>query len=610
MHAHTTLALSLGATLAYALPAVPDCDSTVKVTTTVQAYALPQETQATYAPQEKKIDDLHDQISSLKQALSSQLDASSTQCAAAETTAAPGGYKGNHGGAPGNPSATHEAANKSYFKEAHESRLPPTSAATYPKETDCTSSLDDAEKQTDTYKPASSKPADNDNKPSSSEVESSPSAGPTEVPYPHTSYSNGTVSHSATSVLSSSSSQVSGGLSTGVTLSTSQSVSSSSTSASSFTTSLSPSYIPTLEEYSTEEIESGEALGYASQIATQRLQERELSGDCTFETARVRTEFRQMSNEDRKSFTDAIMCLKEVPTTADASVYPGVKSRYDEYVATHINMTMNIHVTADFLAWHRNFIWEWENDLINTCGYTGNLPYWDWAADAYAPHESEVFNGDEFSLGSDGVYVPDRDDTYLGLMDVTFPPGTGGGCVHSGPFSGGDFSNLGPLDSPYNDNVENDYDFNPRCLVRDLNVFFSSRYNTYANVTQLLLGQSTIQYFQAEMQGFVGDNKLGIHGAGHWLGGGPSQMQDFHSSPNDPVFFLHHAMIDRVWAIWQALDAENRQDAIYGTSTLNNSPPSPEKSLTDRIAFGFAGQDEIFGDLMDTLGGKFCYRYE
>jgi tyrosinase len=130
------------------------------------------------------------------------------------------------------------------------------------------------------------------------------------------------------------------------------------------------------------------------------------------------------------------------------------------------------------------------------------------------------------------------------------------------------------------------------------------------NVTQLLLGQTDIQYFQAEMQGFVGDNKLGVHGAGHWVGGGPSQMQDFHSSPNDPIFFLHHAMVDRTWAIWQALDSESRQNAIYGTETLNNSPPSREMELTDSLTFGFAGQNEIFGNLMDTMSGKFCYRYE
>ncbi|KAM0721000.1 hypothetical protein Q7P37_003285 [Cladosporium fusiforme] len=590
MHAHTTLFLSLSATLAYALPVSDaDCTDVVDVTTTIPAYAY-----ETEAPKEQHIVDLRSQISSLKQQLSSQLEEPTTLCdAPAEAT---GASKGNHGGAPGNPSATHDAVNWSYFKTAHMTRLTPTSAVAYPADPDCTSTVDGSQKQTDAYEAHSSKSKDSNIEPASSGASS---AEATKAPFPTTSYANGTASHSATSGISSST------LSTGVTLSTSETISSSSS-----TTSLSPTYIPKLEDYSSAEIESGDALEDANQVAIQRLQERDLSGSCTFENARVRTEFRKMSNEDRKSFTDAVMCLKEVPATVDADTYPGVKSRYDEYVATHINMTMNIHVTADFLAWHRNYIWEWEQDLINTCGYTGSLPYWDWAQDAYAPHESEVFNGDEFSLGSDGVFVDGRDDTYLGLMDVTFPPGTGGGCVHSGPFSGGVFSNLGPLDSPYNDNVENDYDFNPRCLVRDLNVFFSSRYNTYANVTQLLLGQTDIQYFQAEMQGFVGDNKLGIHGAGHWLGGGPSQMQDFHSSPNDPVFFLHHAMIDRVWAIWQALDSESRQDAIFGTETLNNSPPSREKELTDSIAFGFAGQNEIFGDLMDTLGGKFCYRYE
>ncbi|KAL1583098.1 hypothetical protein WHR41_08301 [Cladosporium halotolerans] len=603
MHAHTTLALSLSVGLASAIPACKLANTTT--TTTVPAYALPE---VTVAPQEKQIVDLRSQISSLKEELSSQLAVSATQCnapAGMSPAATPAnGPKGNKGCPSGdNPSATHSAVNWSYFKTAHMSRLPATSAAPYPAASDSASKPDGYSKPADNHEPHFySKPEDYNTKPTSSAAASS-AAESTEAPFPYTSYTNGTASHYPTG---SSSALSSGALSTGVSLSTSQTVSSSST-----TTSLSPTYIPQLSDYTSAEIEGGDALEDASKVATQRLQERELDGSCTFETARVRTEFRKMSNDDRKSFTDAVLCLKQVPTSVDQSAYPGVQSRYDEYVATHINMTMNIHVTADFLAWHRNFVAHFEEDLINLCGYTGSMPYWDWARDAYAPHESEVFNGDEFSLGSDGVYVGGRGDTYLGLMDVTFPPGTGGGCVHSGPFSEGNFvSTLGPLDSPYGDNVANSYDYNERCLVRDLNVFFSSRYNTYANVTQLLLGQDNIQFFQAEMQGFYGDNKLGIHGAGHWLGGGPSQMQDFHSSPNDPIFFLHHAMIDRVWAIWQALDVEERQRAIYGTSTLNNSPPSPEKHLTDSIPFGFVGQNEIFGDLMDTMGGKYCYRYE
>ena len=35
----------------------------------------------------------------------------------------------------------------------------------------------------------------------------------------------------------------------------------------------------------------------------------------------------------------------------------------------------------------------------------------------------------------------------------------------------------------------------------------------------------------------------GIHG---WVGGDMVRM----SSPNDPIFFMHHAQIDRIWAIW------------------------------------------------------------
>jgi hypothetical protein len=96
--------------------------------------------------------------------------------------------------------------------------------------------------------------------------------------------------------------------------------------------------------------------------------------------------------------------------------------------------------------------------------------------------------GDEYSMGSNGRYVVERSDTYLGQQNVNFPPGTGGGCVYSGPFSEstGYPSHLGPIDSPYGDDVANHYDYNPRCLIRDLNSWFSSRYNTYTNVTDVI----------------------------------------------------------------------------------------------------------------------------
>lgn len=376
---------------------------------------------------------------------------------------------------------------------------------------------------------------------------------------------------------------------------------------------------PPLSDFSDADIANGVAWQNVSDVALQRMQSNINSRPdqtCNFDNAAVRTEFRKMSKPERKSLTDAFMCLQnmapQVMTDAESANYPGIKSRYDEYVATHINYTTNIHMTADFLAWHRFFTFNMEQDLKNMCGYTGNLPYWDWAMDAAALDQSEVFNGDEYSMGGNGEYIAGRNYTYLGLQNLNFPPGTGGGCVQNGPFS--DYqTHLGPLDSPYDNNVENQFDLNSRCLVRDLNSWFSTQFNTYTNVTDLLLNQIYIEDFQAIMQGY-GDstpaNPLGVHGGGHWLGGGPSQLEDFHSSPNDPMFFLHHAMIDRIWTVWQYLDISNRQNIIRGTSTLNNDPASPDMQLTDVLPFGFITEDQTFSTLMDTFAGPYCYRYD
>ena len=254
-----------------------------------------------------------------------------------------------------------------------------------------------------------------------------------------------------------------------------------------------------------------------------------------------------MSSDSRKSFTDAVTCLQNLPpqsmTSDEASTYPGVKSRHDEYVATHINYTYIIHGTADFFAWHRTFIHFYEQDLKNLCGYTGVLPYWNWALDYEAPQDSPLFTGDEYSMGSNGKYIANRSDTWLALQGVTYPPGTGGGCLYSGPFTNYTV-NLGPLDLPNANNVNSSFEYNPHCLQRDLNPWFSQNYNTWVNVTELILEQIYVENFQDLAQGFGSDtNKFGVHGGGHWQGGG--SMADFHSSPSDPLFYLHHGMIDK-----------------------------------------------------------------
>jgi tyrosinase len=52
-------------------------------------------------------------------------------------------------------------------------------------------------------------------------------------------------------------------------------------------------------------------------------------------------------------------------------------------------------------------------------------------------------------------------------------------------------------------------------------------------------------------------NEAGLHGGGYFAIGGVAF--DFFASPQDPAFYLHHAMLDHVWAIWQAADPQTRR---------------------------------------------------
>lgn len=57
--------------------------------------------------------------------------------------------------------------------------------------------------------------------------------------------------------------------------------------------------------------------------------------------------------------------------------------------------------------------------------------------------------------------------------------------------------------------------------------------------------------------GFCQDLDFGLHGHVHVLVGGPKNMGDVPYAAQDPVFWLHHANIDRLWASWNAAGHAN-----------------------------------------------------
>ncbi|UZP36758.1 hypothetical protein NXS19_004574 [Fusarium pseudograminearum] len=112
---------------------------------------------------------------------------------------------------------------------------------------------------------------------------------------------------------------------------------------------------------------------------------------------------------------------------------------------------------------------------------------------------------------------------------------------------------------------------------------------------------------QDEFQGRFSDKFLGMHAAGHFVIGGDSA--DLFSSPNDPVFFLHHSMVDRIYWVWQALHPRQAKD-IAGTITILNTPPSRDAVKSDVLNMGVNAPLITIEDGLDTLGNSpFCYIY-
>lgn len=281
---------------------------------------------------------------------------------------------------------------------------------------------------------------------------------------------------------------------------------------------------------------------------------------CSRRNARIRRNYSHLSPAAQKHYTSSILCLQSLPARTPSNISNGTKSRYDDFIATHIQQTLTIHYTASFLSWHRYYIYAFETALREECGFGGDLPYWDWSETARTGLlHSKLFDGSATSLGGNGAALPGppQEDIMLGaaqgLPPIYLPSGSGGGCVTSGPFANMTV-NLGPvsLDLPGGKvggpPSGNPLDWNPRCLKRDLVDAINRRYANASSMLNLITRSKTVGDFQLTMQGVPGSGDIGVHGGGHYsLGGDPGR--DVFVSPGDPAFWTHHGGIDRMWYV-------------------------------------------------------------
>ncbi|MFJ8386456.1 tyrosinase family protein [Streptomyces sp. NPDC094438] len=227
----------------------------------------------------------------------------------------------------------------------------------------------------------------------------------------------------------------------------------------------------------------------------------------------VRKNQADLTADEKRRFVAALLQLKR-------------DGRYDAFVTTHNAFIMSDSDTGDrvghrspsFLPWHRRFLIEFEQAL-QSVDASVTLPYWDWTADRTAA--SSLWAAD--FLGGTGR---SRDGQ---VMDGPFAQSAGNWTV----------------------NVRVD----GRTYLRRALGAAVAQLPTRAEVDGVLAmttydmapWNSASDGFRNHLEGWRGVN---LHNRVHvWVGG---QMSTG-ASPNDPVFWLHHAFIDKLWAQWQAM---------------------------------------------------------
>ena len=259
-----------------------------------------------------------------------------------------------------------------------------------------------------------------------------------------------------------------------------------------------------------------------------------------------------LSLQEKQNFVNALLALKTNGT-------------YDQYVQMHVDAMARstpqggnaAHRGPAFLPWHREYLRRFELELQNI-DPTVTIPYWDWTVDnsiSSSIWSPDLMGGDGNSSNNDrvenGPFAHNSGNWPLSINGPALRRTLG--------------RNSSPLPTPQQVND---------CLA--VTPYDSSPWNDSSN-------ENTS--FRNRLEGWRGPGQ--IHNRAHqWVGG--SMMLG--SSPNDPVFFLHHCNIDRLWATWQFMHPNEDYIPLGGSTTTGHNiddalfpwPDTPRSVLNHR----------------------------
>ncbi|RYP78270.1 hypothetical protein DL771_000747 [Monosporascus sp. 5C6A] len=290
--------------------------------------------------------------------------------------------------------------------------------------------------------------------------------------------------------------------------------------------------------------------GLASAAAL--LRPRQASTGCTNPEKRV--EFRTLDTAAQKKYTDAVMCLATKPSTLGLNLNTTL---YDDFTYVHTRLNDIIHYVSMFLPWHRYFVQLYQNHLKD-CGYTGPM---------------KVVGGN----GGDKIEKT-GDQEWM--------------CLTDGPFK-----DLRPAYSRT--------EYAPHCLSRDFNDGTARpgnmRGTAYSDEEMEFVNKwDAYDDFRTYLESIP-------HGSIHSAVGGEKGDLRPSSSPNDPLFFMHHAQVDRLWYLWQQRNPETRNKDIKGQKFQPDN--GVVATLDDVMPFMGLTADIKISEVMTTQNDLLCYSY-
>jgi hypothetical protein len=242
------------------------------------------------------------------------------------------------------------------------------------------------------------------------------------------------------------------------------------------------------------------------------------------------------------AYSTAVYRMKNLPAND--------RRNWDQIKQIHVDFCP--HSNWYFLPWHRAYLISFERicrQMLNDPNFM--LPYWDWTEMRELP---PAF----------------REAAINGKPNPLFAPGRQSNSA------------LTPeaIDAVSSDSI--------------LGIMAETHFENFGSTRPV--GQNSLdQQRWLQTAGTMTPLENGPHGTVHVaIGGAMNSM----SSPSDPIFFLHHCNLDRLWARWISLGRRNTTNRLWTQFRFNGIFPNPQgqgvvewnvgvKDVLDYEAFGY-----------------------